>query len=137
MPARTLYLLMLAGLLAGCAEAPPPTPAELLASGKAEVAVEDPVNWSLRTPPPIGIRVEITAVDGKNVCNGDRCPSAVTAPAGPVKLSILCLVVANGLSQPKGEGEVEGELIAGHVYGLHPLSVVPDCFMVLRGTASP
>jgi len=99
------------------------------------VQVESLAKWNLNLPHG-GFEVQITAIDGKSTCHGNACVVTALVPPGPITISVLCLLDTGGLRIPKASGEYRGDLLAGHVYGIRPLSPQTDCRLALDDVTS-
>jgi hypothetical protein len=125
---RSYSIALLAPLCFACATTPDKTPGQLTAENLAVLRVVSPALWGFKA----GGRgqsyfLEITAVDGHNVCSPNYCPTQVYIPAGPGSVEVLCGLVLGNLRIPKQAGHYRGSFVAGHTYGIRPLTLVPRC----------
>ncbi|MGH8373377.1 MAG: hypothetical protein ACRETO_11700 [Gammaproteobacteria bacterium] len=110
-----------------CASVPELTPTQLSARQLAAVYVASAAAWKISAPPGQGYRIDITHVNGHQVCTPSRCPNRVTLPAGHAEIELLCSMLIANLQLPKQHVYYTSDFLAGHVYRIRPGSVVPNC----------
>ncbi|HEX5340776.1 MAG TPA: hypothetical protein VFX47_07835 [Gammaproteobacteria bacterium] len=129
---RTVVPVCAVLLCTACASAPERTPTQLAAQQLASLYVADAAAWHIAAPPGRGYRIAITRVDGRNSCSPSHCPTRVTLAAGRADIELLCIMLIDNLQLPKRSARYSGEFLAGHVYRIQPLSVLPDCRVQVR-----
>ena len=127
--------ILAAVILAACASHLP-TPAELQARGVARIQVQSLARWDLSAPAGNGYDLQISRLDGKDLCRGDACVGTLEVAAGRHELTLLCMLVTGGLRIPRQSIELPGNFAAGHVYGIQPASATPDCKVTLLDVTS-
>jgi hypothetical protein len=131
-------LILLLMITAACATEPPLTPSQLASDRLAAVYVASTALWKIAAPPGQGYRMEITHVNGHGVCTPTHCPTRVTLPAGSGEFEVRCSLLMGDLQIPKQSVNFHGNFIAGHMYQLRPVSMVPACrFEVRDATHDP
>lgn len=87
-----------------------------------------PAAWNLSAPVGPGVEVRISHVNNRNLCDGGGCPATAEIAAGKGRVQVLCyLVMGKDVPVLQGSALYQGSFLAGHVYGITPQSVVPDC----------
>jgi len=115
----------------------PLTPTELRERSLAAVYVQSMARWNLLAPPDTAYQIEFVRLNGKTVCHGNVCPVEMTLPAGHDKLVIQCLREMGPLFVPLSTGYYAGDFIAGHTYGLRPVTMMPRCTPELLDMSVP
>ena len=124
---RLFSMALMLCLCTACATAPDKTPAELAAQNLAALRVVSPALWGFKAGAGQSYFVEITAVDGHSVCNPTYCPTQAYVPAGEGSVEIMCGLMLGDLRVPQQAGYYKGTFVAGHTYGIRPVTLVPHC----------
>lgn len=133
---RTIVPMLVTLTCVACATVPELTPAQLGAKRLAAIHVASTRLWKIAAPAGQGYGMDITSVNGKSVCSPARCPSYITVPAGRADIGLLCSLLVDNLRLPKQATIYTGDFVAGHVYEIRPVSVVPGCKVEVRDVMS-